>query len=383
LPQAFRHCADAAEPSRLEEMALCPACRVFGWVRDAQGKRLEANPDRIDAVAGHVRFTHGLLEGKWGDSPARCAAVVTLPILGSPQPTTTEFYLEPLPGYEKDEKAKRWPPVLQRIQAPLYRQTEAHLRGRKFYRRRSQTIPASRKLAAGGLTRAIKGEPPEKPLDAKERFDTQNQTVHLLPPGLSFRFRIAFDNLRPEELGALLVAVTLQAPDRWNAPAAGTPAAMFHMLGHGKPLGMGCCSITIERLHLDSFDPADPNHRYARVPIFSTPLSGGGAATAGDPAPVVAIQEYVERFDQSWQAAEGRRPDLERVRQELVEMLSRLDPGEPVHYPPSWEGGRPRHYENFRWFVANRKPGGAHAALPTPEDERKSEQRLPLDSSRP
>jgi hypothetical protein len=42
--------------------SLCPACRVFCWVRDEPG--LRADPTRVDAVAGHVRFTHAVLRGE-------------------------------------------------------------------------------------------------------------------------------------------------------------------------------------------------------------------------------------------------------------------------------------------------------------------------------
>jgi CRISPR-associated protein (TIGR03986 family) len=399
-PDDFRHCGESADSHRLSDLRLCPACRCFGWVRDSEGKPLETDPGRIDAVAGHVRFSHGLLREGWGGPKDRRAEKVTLPILGSPKPTTTEFYLKPLAGYETNQRPSRWPPALQEVQPPLYLENEARLRGRKFYRRRPTTAPQSHNLAAGGLTR-----PPDDRNPKPGTRDSQNQTVHLLPQDMTFGFRVSFDNLRTEELGSLLFALTLRVPADWipqtPVPATGVGLTasgpeLWHMLGHGKPLGMGGCTIALERFHLDSFDPTDPKHRYARVPDFGAlpPLKDTATQNDKDVASNHS-DEYLKHFHETWDKAVAADARLGPVREHLVEMLRVLDPNVPIHYPPRWNDSLPqrvRHYESYSWFVANRralrrdgiKRRPLNVLLPDPRDERnRPVTRLPLDPTGP
>ena len=255
--------------------------------------------------------------------------------------------------------------------------------------------------ARGGLTR-----PPDNE-SGPGTSDSQNQTVHLLPPGMCFGFRVYFDNLRREELGALLFALTLHVPPDWITPsppgdgAAGRPAtkpALWHLLGHGKPLGMGRCSIALERLHLDSFDPTVtvPGHRYARVPDFQPlPPLTAPASPSERTAASTLCDEYLKHFYEGWDLASNGGTELRKVREQLVEMLRVLDDGVPIHYPPR-SNGRYReveHFENYTWFVANRggregstvaKRQFANIYLPDPVKERNErDSRLPIDPTRP
>lgn len=56
-----------------------------------------------------------------------------------------------------------------------------------------------------------------------------------LPPGSEFEFDLVYHNLRPEELGALISAITFHHTD-----------GLYHSLGGGKPLGYGKVKMTIE-----------------------------------------------------------------------------------------------------------------------------------------
>jgi hypothetical protein len=347
---------------------LCPACRVFGWVREPTSEeRLKSAPDQVDAVAGHIRFTHAMLRGEWGTATRR-PEVVPLAILGSPKPTTTEFYLQPRADWEHARR-QRWPSGLQNEQRLLYRQDEAVLRGRKFYRRRSTVNVQNDDPAQNGLRR------PEN------TRGSQKQTIHILPSGLEFGFRVYFDNLHDEEFGALLFSLSLQLPEAWNQPVL----QLRHALGHGKPLGMGACTIRIDALHLDDLDLSSPRHRYAQVPSYA-PLP-----------PVIAVpqsfgttawQQVVNRFGDAWQRAEALEGELKTTRRELIELL-RADPPEgPMHYPPNPLGG---HTENYCWFVQNRRGRGHNRQrrkglnkfLPSPLDEREPQKRLPNDPTKP
>lgn len=341
---------------------FCPACRVFGWVRPGEGG-LEPEPGRVDAIAGHVRFTHATLNRDWGTGKRR-ARLATLAILGSPKPTTTAFYLQARDDYDQ-RRAERWPPILRTAlheNIPLYRRDEASLRGRKFYRHRDSVNPDG---AAGGILRPA-GE------DGQPIRDSQNQTVHLLPPDLGLDFRVHFDNLTSEELGALVFALTLRPPATW-----GQVPALRHAVGHGKPLGLGACEVTVEAAQIDVLDPSDPGHRYARVPSFQAEdgVSDEGATSL--------VSTYLEAFGRAYLQAEHQAPEVRRVRGDLVEMLRADPPDGPVHYPPDPEGDAAKNYE---WFVHNRRakasgqqPKGLGSCLPDPTAERDASSRLRRD----
>lgn len=190
---------------------LCPACRVFGWVRES-GKRLE--PDRPTAYAGRVRFSHGTLIRNNGELPE-----TTLAILSTPTPTTTSFYLLNAAG-EPDPTVK-------------YDTADTRLRGRKFYRHH------------GGM---LSEQEYQRPGDIK---DDQNRTVSgALKPGAAFTFTLDFENLAVLELGALLYALELEE-------------GLYHRLGYAKPLGFGSVKVTVTKVHivdwnarLSTLDPA-------------------------------------------------------------------------------------------------------------------------------
>lgn len=172
--------------------ALCPACRVFGWVRENAG---EANVDELIAYAGRVRFSHGKIIGDYETEDE-----ITLTILSTPRPTTTYFYL-------LGAKGQPDPKVTYDIQ-------DARLRGRKFYLHHGKVKPAEYR---------------------SEEKNDQNRTVRgALKPGATFTFTVDFENLHRLELGALLYALELEE-------------GMFHRLGYAKPLGFGSGKVTVEK----------------------------------------------------------------------------------------------------------------------------------------
>ncbi len=186
---------------------LCPACRVFGWVRESAE---DIGQEAPTAYAGRVRFSHGALIHSAGELPE-----TPLAILSTPKPTTTPFYL-------LDENG--WPDPM-----VTYDTAGARLRGRKFYRHQG------------------KANPEEYQRDEKS---DQNRTVRgALEPGATFTFTVDFENLAPLELGALLYTLELEE-------------GMFHRLGYAKPLGFGSVKVTVESVQtidwearLDSIEP--------------------------------------------------------------------------------------------------------------------------------
>ncbi len=81
-----------------------------------------------------------------------------------------------------------------------------------------------------------KGEKPDIEATVKERqLESQVTRISPLATGVSFRFRVRFENLREEELGALLWALMLPGEEGQE---------YRHKIGMGKPLGMGAIEIS-------------------------------------------------------------------------------------------------------------------------------------------
>ena len=177
----------------LDYDTLCPACRVFGWVREGAG---DIEKDEPTAYAGRVRFSHGKLIRSAGELPE-----TTLAILSTPKPTTTSFYL--LNSEDQPDAHV------------TYDTHGAQLRGRKFYRHHGQANSQEYRR--------------------NEKSD-QNRTIRgALRPDSTFTFTLDFENLHPLELGALLYALELEE-------------GMYHRLGYAKPLGFGSVKITVDEV---------------------------------------------------------------------------------------------------------------------------------------
>lgn len=301
-----------------EYNALCPACRVFGWVKDAHqpGAR---NWDREarTAYAGRIRFSHAtLVDGK----DAGCyTEELPLAILSSPKPTTSLFYL-----YKGDPNkgAFEVPEGDREIQYT----SGYKLRGRKFYHHH------------GKLLNRQEFE------RADHRQDLQNRTVlGVRRPGNVFAFTIRYENLSKVELGALLW--TLKLGENENC----------HLrLGYGKPLGFG--SVMLHLVELTTLNWAT---RYQSASLTQQPDN-----TQEDSAKSRKLQEdCLAAFDQAMKAVYGQSMfDLPHM-QDLYAILQEPDPKWPprIHYP---RPPRPQHNhapdpegKNFEWFVGNKSGG--------------------------
>ncbi len=178
---------------------LCPACRVFGWVKD----KAESEDDRetLTAYASRVRFSYG----EYTEGSAKVLDATTLAVLSSPKPTTSAFYLL------KNDKPNA---------TVHYDTSGARLRGRKLYHHHGKQLS---------------GQEYMRPSNIKDRH---NRTIEgALGAGAVFTFEVDFENLAPKELGALLY--TLELED-----------GLFHRLGYAKPLGFGSIQVTVESLQV-------------------------------------------------------------------------------------------------------------------------------------
>jgi len=295
LPQAHRKCNAYT--------SLCPACRTFGWVHE---EATAAPLDTVTAYAGRVRFSHAtFVAGNQLED-------ITLAILGSPKPTTTQFYLL------KDQGNGKLVPDGN----VTYDNAEARLRGRKFYRHQDASNSSE-------YTRATDAQHSGK--------DDQNRTVRgALDKGAKFTFTVDFENLAREELGALLWSLELEP-------------GMCHRLGFAKPLGFGSVRLTVTELAVLS-----PAQRYGESDI-----SHSG---------------WADWLSRQSDLVEDFRTALSKVyHRPFAQLLNILDlkallnppPDLPIHYPRSTPQPDPEG-KNFEWFMENKH---RRLTLPLAEDE--------------
>lgn len=297
LPNHLHHCSNYD--------ALCPACRVFGWVHENAAEL--GKKERV-AYAGRVRFSHGRLIHSAGtvDDPTRG---ITLAILSTPKPTTTQFYLlkngQPDSQVTYDDKEQG-----------------AHLRGRKVYRHHGAEP-----------SQHDEGYEYERPSDEEhDSKDDQNRTVcGVLKAGTIFQFDVDFENLAPEELGGLLWSLELEE-------------GMHHRLGYAKPLGFGSVSVKVKAVQI-----LQPHQRFRS-------LKGNGWETVTE----AQWRQWVKHSKTQIADIYGEGAPFAELPniQDLKALTSEPDIA-AIHYPrleavPQPEG------ENFRWFVANKKRSHPH-----------------------
>jgi hypothetical protein len=209
----------------------------------------------------------------------------------------------------------------------------------------------------------------------------QNQTVFLLPPDLTFRFRVFFDNLTDGELGALLFSLDLSRPPSWDFAG---DAPLFHAIGHGTRLGMGRCSITVQQVHVDEMDSQLDSARYRRLGAVRIPVTPSDAGRSS-----AARVAFSDAWKHLTSLREGVGEEYQTIVREIADMMRIVDG--PVHYPNHWDPEAPSgtdYFDSFTWFVANkrgssrsRRQPGMHR-LPSPLEESSGDERLPTDPSR-
>jgi CRISPR-associated protein (TIGR03986 family) len=219
------------EPLRRAE-TVDYADAIFGYVRDKRDVPNAKSGTLERAYAGRVFVT----DGHWEETEASPfldvsrlpGSVLTPKILASPKPTCFQHYLvqtEPDQGnnlshYDSSGSAR------------------TTLRGHKLYwhqHRDGQNFDVQRLLETDPDWLKANGRPGDVKTDS-----TQHTQMKPVGMGVTFAFRVYFENLAKEELGALCWALR---------PNGGAGKEYCHKLGMGKPYGMG--SVKIEAvLHL-------------------------------------------------------------------------------------------------------------------------------------
>ena len=169
---------------------------LFGYVpQDKNGRK---------QVASRLRISDACFQGD--DIQQALMDEVRLKVLSSPKPTTFQHYLTQ--GKPND------PDRLFHYDSP---RSSTTLRGHKFYWHKGSITPDDYQAS-------------EK--DVKEHESQYAPAVKPIREGQTFKFEINFENLRIEELGALL----------WVLGKAGDPDYRLK-IGMGKPYGLGSVSI--------------------------------------------------------------------------------------------------------------------------------------------
>jgi CRISPR-associated protein (TIGR03986 family) len=279
---------------------------LFGWVEEKESGPKKPEPpksgaaptpdaagrERPGACGGRVFVESATFEGSSGGVWLRSTPIAPR-VLAGPKPTTFQHYLvqDRQRRHDPDDKAS----LAHYGTSP----DETRLRGHKLYWHK-------------GTTPAIEAT-------ARER-EHETQLTRILPvkPGVRFRFRVRFENLRPEELGALCWALSLPGE-------AGK--SYRHKVGMGKPIGMGSVAIR------PSLVLTDRAERYGRL------LEGAEwceATAAADMAPLVEAFERYVLAGSGEQSRSGRLADVERIRM-LLAMLE-------------WREGTPEWLDQTRYM---------------------------------
>lgn len=204
---------------------------IFGFVAEDKG-------DERKPRAGRVSFCDAQLaagqENIW-----LAAQAITPRIMSGPKPTSFQHYLtqqEPdtVDTWERTKAGEsKTATLLDHYASPPPHQTV--IRGHKLYWHKAGTdqaaIEAEEKVDFVGDAQQ---RPPKLP-------DTQHTQIKPVRAGVTFHFRLHFENLRDFELGALLWALALPGEESKQ---------YCHKLGMGKALGMGSIQMAVAALKI-------------------------------------------------------------------------------------------------------------------------------------
>ncbi|WP_016949987.1 TIGR03986 family CRISPR-associated RAMP protein [Anabaena sp. PCC 7108] len=194
---------------------------IFGWVKD---KKLE-NQTR----AGRVFITDALLDSSTPDEQIWCQnnpdERITPPILATPKPTTFQHYLVQTDPEAKRENLKHY---------GSYPIKDTVIRGYKLYWHQKDVSSSSIR------------ESNEEEISNKPKQYTKIRPIN---SKVSFHFKLYFDNLTDEELGALLWVLDL-AKEKESRIYVKDDQEYRFSLGMGKPFGMGAVKLTNQQLWL-------------------------------------------------------------------------------------------------------------------------------------
>ncbi|MEA1866246.1 MAG: TIGR03986 family CRISPR-associated RAMP protein, partial [Euryarchaeota archaeon] len=252
------------------------------------------------ARAGRVFFTDATLVEPTTDGIWASEEPITPKVLSSPKPTSFQHYL--VQNRKKDHNPDN-KNSLAHYATPS--PDETVIRGCKMYWHKGD-IPL----------KDVKADPANA-----HAYHTQHTRIKPVNTGVTFSFRIYFDNLRGYELGALL----------WVLALSGEADEYRHKLGMGKPLGMGAVKIE-PKLYI-----SDRIERYKQL------FDNNGWAEAVDPVdPVWFVKLFEDSMLDSLRRGGTKLNEVERIKM-LLKILEW--PGPPPSSTRYLEGMQPNEYK--------------------------------------
>lgn len=260
---------------------------LFGYVRDSDEiKKLEFAPQGSAARAYAGRLSVGDAVVLPGQTHLHLEPVVPH-ILSSPRPTAFQHYLTQNPDYN----SKNWSKELLHYDS---HPDDVTIRGFKRYWPQGERRPDQ--FAETNI----------KPRSSQHTY------IRPIRAGVRFRFRVHFESLNSAELGALCWAIQ---------PIGKEGRDYVHMLGMGKPLGLG--AVKVRRVDLNCADLSsryrtlfssdswaapsrdisidDVRNSFEKKILEST---GGAASTLADVPRVAYLLKMME-----WDGAPAARPE--------------------------------------------------------------------------
>ncbi|MEA5515830.1 TIGR03986 family CRISPR-associated RAMP protein [Nodularia sp. UHCC 0506] len=193
---------------------------IFGWVN---------KKSQDQARAGRIFITDAMVDDTIPEDQIWCQQNsderITPPILATPKPTTFQHYLVQTDPDGKRENLKHYGSVPNQ---------DTVIRGYKLYWHHKDVSNSS-------ITEDNSQEIKDKP--------KQYTKIRPINPQIRFHFKIYFDNLTEQELGALLWVLDLAKEKEKRIYVKNNQEYRFS-LGMGKPFGMGAVKLTNQVLWL-------------------------------------------------------------------------------------------------------------------------------------
>lgn len=236
--------------------------------------------DKVSTIqrGGHLFFSDAKCTSDTSDIWWKPNSIVALHTLSSPKATSFQHYLV------QDKQAGHDPDVKSHLAHYGVSPSETQIRGFKRYWH--------------------KGPSPDIEANIKE-LGLKKQLTHVKPlkAGVKFEFRIHFENLHREELGALLWALILPGQ---------SGKSYAHSIGMGKPLGMGAVRLKVLELKITN----RPN-RYKKLFFQNGWQEAANAESAEDY--IKSFEQYVMRdLGKNGAFAENERIQMLLAMQEWV-----------------------------------------------------------------
>lgn len=266
---------------------------IFGWVKDKKSDN--------QARAGRVFITDAVFDSEASEDKIWCQENsedrITPKILATPKPTTFQHYLVQTDPEGKRENLKHYGsnPIQDTV-----------IRGHKLYWHQKDVSCDS-----------VKETQEQQEIEKKAKQYTKIRPIR---SAVSFNFRIYFENLTDEELGALLWVLDL-AKEKENRIYVKDDREYRFSLGMGKPFGMGSVKLSNQQLWLSQ----RKEKRYQKL------FDGNNWETGNYSNTEVEAQVFVDSFKDYilkgiGENSERKLEDVQRIKM-LLEMLS--FPGKP------------------------------------------------------